>query len=652
MAYRALGEDMYEIDTPVGPTVVRSDEATLQAAGHAPSEGEIVRDFPAEPMAPPEPAFGGEFGQIYRADPYERLETTPGIEKPSLFDPNAGTLAGGFSSAQAKADRELAEKGLAQPTQVPDAPAVRQGMPTKQAEAVSDFLQPKADFTPRAEPPKPGKGSSVRIDAAPPAGQAAGSGGTWSPDETAALGQVYSEAMRGGGQGRMISPGGIAVSGIKTSQKNVDPSVYEGLDDPAQFDPLRAATAKRVQASRDQQARMQEMELDQGAELVRKRQERADINKKIYALHNEAQHRWQTAANAKEIDPEQYDKNLGFFGRILAGLSIFLSRVGSGITKMPPYAEQAIQQARKDNIDAQKANWERTREAADMADNAFGRAVKMWGTPELAEKHMDIELQELENSKLRRMALATGDAEIIENTEKWIAEKEAELGVKKAALLNDGAAEIETSYARTKPTYAGGGGADRTAKALKATAEAAKNLRTISGKDELSPELREKQQVREDETLIQGLEFGPGKAPDAVTARELRTGEEAYAQSKDSLRRMREIAADAKAGRISKIQAWNQLQSEGVVLGAKFKTKEQMGTLDAGLQAMLKDLTGLGIGSGKRIPTSPGELYGVLTLDQKLQQIEKGLDTDRKRTLQIKVRKPDGSPYLEKEPAK
>lgn len=684
--YKDLGDGLYAVHTPLGRAVIRTDEATLQAAGRTP-EPDDTENFNAAYDAAYEVAQGGQpgpddsagFAQDFQREmenptPDRPLET-PVYDRNNIKDP--GRLSEAFGGAEAKGDkwsknpdgtftrtgpdgskwvtdlppqdapRDIRQQGVAnvEAKEAAERERLRQGL-AKQPVRFAPAARPGASAAPAAPVETPGdKGPLVDPTAGgAAAGQPSGEGGDpLSPT----VQQVMAEARRGGGGG--YSPGGmrLAERSIKGS-----PDAYGAIArQMGQKPDWSAARAANVPVMRGNLAQANEMEgwaQEQDADLAAEEKHRREvIDPEIQRVRNEAMRAWQAAAKVDKPDADRLWKNKSTLGKLIASVWMVFSRIAAAKTGVSFY-DQYWESAKAKDLDAQKEEYQRAIDQGKAADNEYARLVKFHGTPAQAEKDWNIRADIAYNAHLKALALKSQNPKIIAWQAQREAEVEAQLRAEQAKLLKDAAPTVEEKWKYQAPS---GGGSPSTLKVLRAGAEATKLedeiLRRTKGKgstaDQRGREYNQKIQIHNLPGGVTG--FAPPE-----DASKIRVMQAQKAALDDGVKRVSALRAEMKAGKLSPMEYYSRLQSLNAQMGVSFKDKTGLGAWDNGVVNLWSRITGLPAGKERKatnlygaLPT-PGELVGIIQSKGRLDEFQKQSDSLFQETLRYRVtRDPEGS---------
>ena len=264
----------------------------------------------------------------------------------------------------------------------------------------------------------------------------------------------------GATQGKSIMTGRSVSGGGGISEEN-----KQGLS--SAYDSQKAA----LQGHHDKLAEQKEqlradtiIELaKQDAQLEEARNRRVALNKKLDDA--EAQRREKQAkAEAAAVDPERWFRDRPTWAKALTGIATAISAASQryieglqGQSSQPLRGVEIIRQAWQDDVANQKLLFEQAKDETDLADNRYQEMLRLYGTPEDAEKALVAQDMALTQKWLEAQAQEVQDTETLEGIKGLIAglevEKQSEIA-KLAASHNSSVSESFT-YVPPQMTYDG-----------------------------------------------------------------------------------------------------------------------------------------------------------------------------------------------------
>ena len=604
--YQDLGDGLYALETPIGRAVIRSDEGTLQQAGHQPDDSEgFANDYAAQGQPDDSAGFQSAYEQEQANPSPERPLEQPAYAAPPGADPGPLSQAfggaeakggPGFSSAGARTDAELAAQGMPQPAAPPPPPP---GLPK---------AGPGDKFSSaNAQPPPPRQGVTVDAQGKPAPSDVVmvgGPGGAPPPAESPPAGmseggkdlvaQAIAEAKRGSG----YSPGGMQLASRKVEGQKLPAGILAGMQREPDYSGARAADVPIMRANLRDANMMREEWQRQEAELADYKQRyETEAKPEIERRTNEAQRAWQEAEKVgKNFNYDRVWQNKTTWGKILATSMIILSRIMGAKTGVS-FADQAYNAAVRDDIDEQKAVYDAAMNKGKTADNAYARALKFYGTPEQAEADIRIRSRIVLQGKVMESALHTQNANIIKATEQWIAGDRAALNVERAKVLQGIAPKVTEEW-KMRQASGGGGGLMRQ---LEAGAKATGLINLIEGRPkEPKPGGHTTGEQRGVEwamkTRINNLPGGiTGYAPpeEAAKVRKMMAQKKALDYG---IKRVSSLAQEYKQGKISGAAYLSRLGTVSSGLAVAFKEASGLGAWDSGVERLWRNVTGVPAG--------------------------------------------------------
>jgi hypothetical protein len=205
---------------------------------------------------------------------------------------------------------------------------------------------------------------------------------------------------------------------------------------------------ERKQAMYDQQAADLAVNRLRSEDRIREvKEEQARRNAALAPKIQHMNEQRESLANMK-VDPEHYWKEKSGFSRVVAVIASALGGWNAGVTGGPNRPYEMIRGAINDDIDAQKANIQVAKSAADLADNQLARELQIWMSPEAAENAVRLYQMQGADAELAKHAAESNSAAVKANAdqmrshlkiaqtelEKQIAEAEAGTLVKVSKL--------------------------------------------------------------------------------------------------------------------------------------------------------------------------------------------------------------------------
>lgn len=656
--YQNLGGNLYGLDTEIGRAVIRSDEETLRRAGHEPDDtAGFDAAYAAQQGKDDTAGFDAAYEREMENPTPERPLEAPYV-RPDMRDPGRLSQAfggaeakapRGFNSQQAVADAEMAKAGYAQPTAPVGTDALPPAQPGDKFSSAPVVAEQQRQWRegvgPRPGPPgQPGgKGLVYASQPGAPPGQPAEEGEPVSP----AVLQAMEEASRGGGG---YSPGGMQLSSRTVKGRQIpEGAVRATLDAPDSLaGPARAVTVAEARGNLGQANQIAGWAQEETDRIAAEEAHRANvIDPEIQRRQNEATRRWQAAENLSKPDVERAWRNKSTLGKILATVFLVFSRIASAKTGVS-VADQVFDKERDDDIAAQKEEYERAAAKGQRASNEYAEAMKLYGTPEMAERDMRLRKNMVFEAMVKQQALRSQNPETIARTELWLAERKAARQADMAKFLADVAPQVEEQWKYRPPSGGGGGGG--ILKQYRAGAELKGYEDKILGRDRPRGVGDQRAVEFGMKTRINNLPGGrTGYAP-PDEARAVRKMMAQKAALDDGIKRVAALRAEMAAGKLGKLQYVSRLRTISSQLAVAFKEQSGLGAWDNGVARLWEGVTGLPGGGGEKsmwnaygaLP-SPGELVGIAQSGGRLDEFQRAGNSLQEQTLrQVVSADPEG----------
>lgn len=264
----------------------------------------------------------------------------------------------------------------------------------------------------------------------------------------------------GSTQGKAIMTGRSVSGGGGISEEN-----KKGLS--SAYDSQKGALQGHYDKLEEQKAQLRAdtvIELaKQDSQLEEARNRRVALNKKLDEA-DAARREKQAKAEAAAVDPERWFRDRPTWAKALTGIATAISAASQryveglqGQSSQPLRGVDIIRQAWQDDIANQKLLFEQAKDETDLADNRYQEMLRLYGTPEDAEKALVAQDMALTQKWLEAQAQEVQDTETLEGIKGLIAglevEKQSEIA-KLAASHNSSVSESFT-YVPPQMTYNG-----------------------------------------------------------------------------------------------------------------------------------------------------------------------------------------------------
>lgn len=225
-----------------------------------------------------------------------------------------------------------------------------------------------------------------------------------------------------------------------SAQNQADTAVIAAQDLQEQYN-------KEAQAWEERQAQLKAREAEIQAQQKKAEELTAPKLKKLEALARDIED--------DKIDPNQYWADKGFFGKLLAVVSISL---GAGVQAMKGGSNIGLDIVRKnidDNIAAQKANMENKRAAYDAQMASIKAFRDQWMSPEAADNAMRAINTQQALVVANQMAASAKSEEVKANAEMLASGLKSDLNKYMTEIARAEAGTIQQSFQYQKPVAGG-----------------------------------------------------------------------------------------------------------------------------------------------------------------------------------------------------
>lgn len=238
-----------------------------------------------------------------------------------------------------------------------------------------------------------------------------------------------------------------------------------------------ASEVARFQARREQQYTQQ---MD---DVIDQRMQREAINTRLQQLQQTRDQREQEVATMPPPDLQRYWGEKGVAARIATGISIALGGYVQGLRG----GDNPGLQMANDSIDrwmqTEREKYDRSRDTAARADNQYGKALAIYGTPEMAENDMRARAYAVRDAMLANQLDQINSADAFAKGQEALqagALQRQQLKAQAFQLAGEKAVEDTLQQRQT-----GGGGGGTFLRGLKAAAEAKQTSDYLNGKTDM-----------------------------------------------------------------------------------------------------------------------------------------------------------------------
>jgi len=260
-----------------------------------------------------------------------------------------------------------------------------------------------SSYTPRSTPEE--RAAAGPAPQSPPAQAAAVQGGYFAPNP-----YELAQKTRALGSSAIRIKGGPQVRGWQEQYTDAPPEVEERLDSANdaenQAGQIELMTARKLRDQQAAQQRATDQALRYEEDQLRKLRERN--------LQRREQEAAKIADAQREVDslrvnPDAYWQSKSGFEKVTLGLALALGAAGQALTGAPNAAKEMLDQAIKNNIDAQKVAIDQGRKSVEGKVNVYNEMLARFGDEEDAQIASQALLEKQAARTLARMANAAKD---------------------------------------------------------------------------------------------------------------------------------------------------------------------------------------------------------------------------------------------------
>lgn len=347
----------------------------------------------------------------------------------------------------------------APPMAVAYQPQIQQGPPQQAQIVPPEAAPPPSAYTqPRVLPPEQQAPKQIVTRQAAPQGQAGAPEvqGEGSPDDAAIA--------------RLMHPGVSGPPATRPTGLSKADTAYEGaLSAQAQglTDAINSGIAMHQQNAQAFADQSKALAADSAEGLARYQTEIAKNATKRAAIAQQVDEddrriRGELAnVQAAGVDPGRYFHSMSNYNRMMTGLGLVLSRMGSTLTKGPDTAFEMVQNAIKDDVEAQKAN---IAKAVDLAKYKGAlneqKAAHLMAMNDAERQSIQTGYAVAEDALQKKVSLFKDNASVQSNATEAIA-RLREMKLKDMQPLLEQRYQIEKAAEKPKPVAGASGGIDR-----------------------------------------------------------------------------------------------------------------------------------------------------------------------------------------------
>jgi len=293
---------------------------------------------------------------------------------------------------------------------------------------------------------------------------------------------AFREATRGGG-GPVKS--GLAL-GKRTEKYTTYGEVPKELSADIErrgqeFEAKQVADLDDIHAQREQLlARRDAQYTQQMDDVIDQRLQRQAVNDRLQQLQQTRDQREQEVATMPPPDLHRYWGEKGVASQVMTGLSIALGGYVQGLRGGENPGLDMANRAIDQWMQTEREKYERASDSAKRADNQYGQALALYGTPEMAENDMRARAYAVRDAMLANQLDQIGNADAYAKGQEALQQgalQRQQLKAQAYQLAGEKAVE-DTLQQRVT----GGGGGGNFLRGLKAAAEAKKTADYLNGR--------------------------------------------------------------------------------------------------------------------------------------------------------------------------
>jgi len=455
-----------------------------------------------------------------------------------------------------------------------------------------------------------GPGPELAAHSAPRGEREQSAGGselTLTPEQELA----FREAVRGGGGG---GKPGLAL-GKRTEKYTTYGTVPEELSADInrrgnELERTQAANLETHNASARELTDRRDAELTrQMDDVIDQRMQRQAINERLQQLQTTRDQREQEVATMPPPDLHRYWGERGVASQVATGLAIALGGYVQGLRG----GENVGLKMANDSIDrwmqTEREKYERSKDTAARADNQYGQALALYGTPEMAENDMRARAYAVRDAMLANQLDQIGNADAYAKGQEAL-----QAGALQRQQLKAQAIQMagEKAVEDTLQQRAAGGGGGSFLRGLKAAAEAKQTSDYLNGKTDVHG----KPLASSDNSPL-AVRFPDGSVRYAGNAKEKTAAQRVVRSAHEAIGkidRLQQLTSSASS------RAWgddDRARAESLLGGLVFEAHDAMGV--ATFQEATKQNIERMVGDPEHFFRSPGAAAKLNELKRQMQ---------------------------------